>query len=75
MRTGREVIRQAAYGFVTEEELRLIAADPVTAGVMCLVRFWDGRMVLPARLVAGLVAEEERYHRYVRDVSVLGALP
>lgn len=62
-----------SYGFITPEQLQLIAEDPVTMHRKVLIRFHEGRVLCPAS-----AARAEIVHReddpdspwYCRDVSI-----
>lgn len=61
-----------SYGFLTDTDVALLAADPRTRLTPCLVRCGSGRFTTPAQDVAHFVAIIERDHvDYVRDVSIV----
>jgi len=69
--TLRRVARGPAMGFLSPEELSVVANDPATEGRMLLVRFHEGRILCPARLCQSEIVRREGDRGWLcRDVSI-----
>ena len=58
------------HGFLSERAVELVAVDDQTRLFMLLIRWHEGRALVPACTVADVIAVTERGGWTVRDVSI-----